>query len=185
MPKRRSKRFATAGRWLTHLRRQCGARLRRAWRAVRRWRRPVPLVVLVADPARRRVVERAVRHGLHQLERALRAPLPVELAILVQQVVATDRQLAGCYQVGHRADGSRFALVRLALQVNGKRLTTDELLAALAEQYVGLASRDSVSALVPIDLEPGPPAETRRITALRADPLAPHSIGAARGERLA
>ena len=59
------------------------------------------------------------------------------------------------------------------------------MLAGLAEQYVGLASRDSVSALVPIDFEPGPPAESRRLTALRPDPLASHPNGAARGERVA
>jgi hypothetical protein len=185
MPKRRPKRLADGRRWLIYLRSRWAAGLRRAWQAVCRWRRPVPVEVLVVDRTRRRMLEQELRRGLHRLQRALGAPLPAGLAIIVQQIIATDRQLPGCYQVGQRPDGSRFALVRLALQVNGRRLTTEELLAALAEQCIGLASRDSVSALVPIDFEPGPPAESRRLTTLRPDPLAPHPNGAARGQRVA
>jgi hypothetical protein len=130
-------------------------------------------------------VQRELRRGLHRLQRALGAPLPAGLAIVVQQVIATDRQLAGCYQVGHCSDGRRFALLRLALQVNGRRLTTDELLAALAEQCIGLATQESASMLVPIDFEPGRAAERPRLTALRPDPLGPHPTGAAHGERVA
>ncbi len=181
MSRRRSKRLAAGRRWLDAARSRWTAGLRRAWQAISRWRRAVPVEVLVADRTRRRILEQELRRGLHRLQRALGAPLPAELAIVVQQVITTDRQLAGCYQVGQHPDGCRFALVRLALQVNGRRLTTDELLAALAEQYVGLASRDSVSVLVPIDLEPGPPAESRRLTALRPDPLTPHPNGAPGG----
>ncbi len=184
MSRRRPRRFAVGRRWLIDLRSRCAAGLRRAWTAACRWPRPVPVEVLVADRTRRRLVERELRGGLHRLQRALDAPLPTGLAIVVQQVIATDRQLAGCYQVGQRSDGSCFALVRLALQVNGRRLTTDELLAALAEQYIGLVGRDSASVLVPIDFEPGPP-QAQRLTALRPDPLGPHPSGAARGERVA
>jgi hypothetical protein len=185
MSRRRSKRLAAGRRWLAAARSRCAAGLCRAWQAIWRWRRAVPVEVLVVDRTRRRMLEQELRRGLHRLQRAFGAPLPAGLAIVVQQVIATDRQLAGCYQVGQLPDGSRFALVRLALQVNSRRLSTDELLAALAEQYVGLASRDSMSAVVPIDFEPGPPAEARRLTALRPDPLAPHPNGAARGERVA
>ena len=185
MSRRRSKRLAAGMRWLAAARSRWAAGLRRAWQAIWRWRRAVPVEVLVVDRTRRRMLEQELRRGLRRLQRALGAPLPAGLAIVVQQIVATDRQLAGCYQVGQRSDGSRFALVRLALQVNGRWLTTDELLATLAEQYIGLASRDSVSALVPIEFEPGPPAESRRLTTLRPDPLAPHPNGAARSERVA
>ena len=75
--------------------------------------------------------------------------------------------------------------MRRALQVNGRRLSTEVLLAALAEQCVGLATLGSPSVLVPIDLEPGQPAEHRRLSALPPDPLAAHPIGAAHGERVA
>jgi hypothetical protein len=185
MSRRRSKRLVAGRRWLADARSRWAAGLRRAWQAICRWRRPVPVEVLIVDRTRRRMLEQELLRGLHRLQRVLGAPLPAGLAIVIQQVIATDRQLAGCYQVGQRPDGNRFALVRLALQVNGRRLTTDELLSALAEQYVGLAMRESAGALVPIDLEPGPPAESRRLTALRPDPLAPHSNSAACGERVA
>jgi hypothetical protein len=141
--------------------------------------------VLVSDRTRRRALERELRSGLRRLQRALGAPLAADLAVIVQQVITTERQLAGCYQLGTRRDGAQFALVRLALQVNGRRLSTDELLAALTEQLVGLATQGSPSVLVPIDFEPGQPAEARRLTALRADPLAPRPNGALRGERVA
>jgi hypothetical protein len=148
----------------------------------------VPVEVFVADVARRRVLERELRHALRRLQRALGAPLPAGLAVVVQQVIVADRQLAGCYQVGRRRDGTAFALVRLALQANGRRHSTDDLLAALAEQVVGLALQDGgPSVLVPVDLEapradphrghPGHPVAGRRVTALRPDPLSPGDGG--------
>ena len=185
MSKRHPNCLTRCGRWLAVARMRCVAGLGRAWRAIRRWRRPVPLEVLVADRTRRRALECELRRGLSQLQRAFGAPPPTELAVVVQQVIATDRQLAGCYQLGQRPDGTRFALVRLALQVNGRRLSTDELLAVLAEQCIGLATQQSASVLVPIDFEPAQPSDVRRLSALRPDPLAPDANGAAQRERVA
>ncbi|MGE3795881.1 MAG: hypothetical protein AB7I38_18415 [Dehalococcoidia bacterium] len=136
------------------------------------------------DRARRRAVEREVRRGLAHLRRVVGTTQPAELAVVVQQVITTDRQLAGCYQLGQRPDGSRFALVRLALQVNGRRLTTDELLAVLAEQCIGVLTQHSPSVLVPVELDPGP-TEPRRPAPLRPGPLAPHADGRATGDRSA
>jgi hypothetical protein len=165
----------------------------RRWRALRGRLRPVPVEVLVVDRARRRAVHRSVRRGLRRLRRVLGAPLPAGVAIVVQELVTpADRQLAGCYQQGQRPDGSRFALMRLALQVDGHRLTTDELLAVLAEQYIGLAMDQGggTSVLVPVELEPALPAqatdpvEVRRLQPRRPDPLAPRphrANGAAAG----
>jgi len=107
------------------------------------------------------------------------------LSVLVQQVIHTDRQLAGCYVLGQRADGSRFALVRLALQVDGHRLSTDELLAVLAEQLVGLATQQSSSVLVPIDLVPAPAPASRTARVLPPYPLAPNTNGTIRGPHAA
>lgn len=162
------------------------AALRRGWQALCRSRRPMRIEVLVTDHARRRTLERELRAGLRRLRRALGTPLPANLAVVVQQVIRTDRQLAGCYQVGPRQDGARFALIRLALQVNGRRLSTDELLAALAEQCIGLVIHDSGGpcVLVPVELEPAPPDEPSSRPRLRPDPLAPHANGGA-GERVA
>lgn len=187
MPKRHHNRFARCRRWLASLRTGCRRALRLGRLALGHRRRPVPVEVLIADRPRRRALERELRSALGQLQRALSAPLPSELAVVAQQVIATDRQLAGCYQLGQRPDGCRFALVRLALQVNGRRLSTDELLAALAEQCIGLAMHEAggPSMLMPIDLEPTQPAEVGRLMALRPDPLTPRPNRTGRGERVA
>jgi hypothetical protein len=145
----------------------------------------VPIEVLVSDRSRRRSLERELRWGLRRLRYALGEPLPAELTVLVQQVIRTDRQLAGCYVLGQRSDGSRFALVRLALQVDGHRLTTDDLLAVLAEQFVGIAIQQATSVLVPIDLAPAMTPASRGAPALRPDPLAPHPNGSSRGAQAA
>jgi hypothetical protein len=104
---------------------------------------------------------------------------------VVQHVIRTDRQLAGCCQVGQRPDGTRFAFIRLALQVNGRRVGTDELLAALAEQCIGLLTQanGATSLVVPVELEVEPAAGPHRLTALPPDPLMPHTNGSS--ERVA
>ncbi len=177
MSRRKQKRLTGLARGLSVL----GAALRCRIQSLRvsgRRRQQVRLEVLVADDRSRRTLESEVRKGLRRLERALgnTLPAPEHLAIVVQRVVKTDRQLAGCYQVGGRPDGSRFALIRLALEVNGQRLGVDYLLAALAEQYVGLVTQQSgsPSVLVPLELEPTPAAEASPRTTLRPDPLTAH-----------
>ena len=184
MSKRRPNRSSRWVRWLP----AAGRRLRPVLHLIRRaWRRHgrVPVAVVVADRAQRRSLERELRAALSRLERVLGRPWPADTAIIVQKVVCTDRQLAGCSQIGQRPDGARFVLIRLALQVNGRRLSTDELLAALVEQCVGVALRSGgPCVLVPFDLEPSEQTgRAGRPAALRPDPLAPDA-GAA-GERIA
>ncbi len=156
-------------------------------RALSRVRCPVPIEVLIADRAKRRNLERELRIGIRRLSRAVGAPFPAEAAVVVQQVLKPGRQLAGCYQLWQRPDGARCVLFRLALEVNGRHLATDELLAALAEQWIGLAIEQSAapSVLVPVEFDPAQPPETRRLTALRPDPLAPHPNGTRASERAA
>jgi hypothetical protein len=155
-------------RWARTTAHRSGAAAARAWCTIRTWpgwRRclpgpGVPLEILVADRARRRRrLARQVRTGLRQLRHVLGESFPQHVTVIVQQVVCpatTSRQLAGCSQVGQRADGTRFAHVRLALQVDGHELHADEVLAALAEQCVGLAAQQagSASVLIPIELTP-------------------------------
>ena len=161
--------------------------LLRGRQALDRLRRPVPVEVLIADRAKRRAIERELRHCLSRLGRALGGPLLMESAVVVQQVLKTDRQLAGCYQLWQRPDGARRVLFRLALEVNGRPLGPDELLAVLAEQWIGLAIEHSATpcVLVPVEFDSTQPPETRRLTALRPDPLAPHPNGTKAGERAA
>ena len=133
----------------------------------------IAVEVLLADRARRRAVERHVRATLCRLRRVLGSQFPSEAAVIVQQVVVTERQLAGCYQISHEHDGTRIALIRLALEVDGRPLTTDELLAVLAEQCIALAMQSAgPGLLVPIDLAPYRSDDPGRPPALRPDPLA-------------
>lgn len=156
---------------------RCVYAFRRALHRYRKRRRPVE--VLIAGPMRRRRLERALRQGLQRLERALGEAWSTEIAVIVQQVITTDHQLAGCYQIGQRPDGGCFALIRLALEVDGRQLSTDELLSVLAEAWIGIVTQQGggSSVLVPVELAPVQH-ETRNITTLRPDPLAPQPNGA-------
>ena len=89
----------------------------------------------------------------------------------------------GRYQTAWRQDGVRFALLRLALQVNGRELGADELLAVLAEQYIALTLEQSAgtSLLVPVELETPEIRPTGRITAFRPSPLTPSNNAANSG----
>jgi hypothetical protein len=146
--------------------------LRRAARSYLDQRRPVPMEVLVKSRARRRAIERDLQAGLHRLHRALGTQFPTGVAVLVQQVITTDRQLAGCYELARRPDGADLALIRLALQVDGRELAMDEMLSVLAEQCIGLAVHQAGAGgvLIPVELEPGRRHEGDR---LRPDPLRP------------
>ncbi len=164
-------------------------RLGAFWSRVR-YRRGIRVEVLVSDERVRRSLEDEVQRTLRRLERVLGNPFPDRghLAIVVQGVIRTDRQLAGCYQLGEKADGTRFALVRLALRVNGRKLDLDEVLEALAEQWIALAIQQSQkpSVLVPLDLEPPEASPANKpLSALRPDPLGAHSNGSigANGQR--
>ncbi len=160
--------------------------VRRRWRPVRTWvaamvtqvrrrlqRRTLPVVVLVADKVQRCALERQLGAGLRQLERVAGLPRDTHVAVIVQHTLMTDHQLAGCYQVGQRDDGQPFALIRVALQVNGRVLSADELLAVLAEQWIGLTTQQGggLSVIVPIDLDSGLTKAASRV--VPRDPLAP------------
>ena len=157
-------------RWLTQL--------RVWWQRLRRRLRPVPIVVMVANPIERATLEREVRSGLRCLERVLGYAAFTNLTVVVQHSIHLDHPVAGCTHVGQRADGSPFALVRLALRVDGRDLSLDEVLAILTEQCIGLAIQQAggMSVVVPVEWaataapSSGPPPTAR-------DPLAPSPNG--------
>ena len=136
----------------------------------------VPIEVVIADDTRRRALKRELAGGVHRLQRIFGAALPTDVVVVAQQLIAKDRQPAGCFQVGMRQDGSRYAVIRLALQANGKRLSIDEVLAALTEQCIGILAQDARSVVVPIEFDADGGAGLP--TELPGDPLAP--AGAAR-----
>jgi len=122
--------------------------LLRVWRFVIRGRGPA-VEVLVTDSARRRVIERELRGQLRRLRHALGTDLPVD-AIVVQQVVpgeSANQERAGSTQATTRSDGRRRTVMLLALQANGRRLSTDEVLAALAIQAMTLVGQAGTAEL--------------------------------------
>lgn len=168
--------LALAFAWLRTAATRLAHQARRLWRRFRRRRGSVAVEVLIVDRARRRGLQREIEMALSRLQHALGGSLLADVSVIVQQVIVTDHQVAGCCQVGQRPDGDPFALVRLALQVNSHVLTIDELLAVLAEQCIGLATRQGVSVIIPVELEPTA-ANGDTPTALTRDPLAPHPNG--------
>ena len=159
------------------------ARVRRIWQAmsaaaclVRRHLplpRRIPIEVVLVDKTRRRSLKRELVRTVRRLHKVFGELLPADIVVVVQQAIPAERELAGCCQLTQRPDHGRFALIRLALQVNGRRLSTDEVLAALTEQCVGLALQQApgIDIRVPIRLEPGEGSERR--TAFPPDPLRP------------
>jgi hypothetical protein len=139
---------------LAALTRRTIAALRHAWRT--HHADSVPIQVLLVDGRRRRAVERDLAAGLRRIRRALGRPLPDGLAVLVQDVLHGGSS-AGCHARGADADGRPLALVRLALRIDGRAVTRDELLAALAEQVLALALSGAESA-GPLAPDPAPEA---------------------------
>ena len=159
--------------------------VRGAVRAYRERRRTAPIEVLVKHRAHRRAIERDLRSGLRRLKRALGEQFPVGVTVVVQQVICAERQLAGCYQLAHSPDGPGFALIRLALQVDGRQLPTDEILSILAEQCIGLAVQQSGArgVLVPIELDAVRRTHDGRRDELRPDPLGPAPVLSGAGDK--
>ena len=114
-------------------------------------RRHLCIEVLVVDRGRRRRIVGQVRAAVRQLRRAA-ATAPVTGIVVCERVAASGRDLAGATHVCRRADGGQTALIRLALTANGRRRRDDEVLAVLAEQWLGLAQQEGASVLVPIEL---------------------------------
>jgi hypothetical protein len=153
-----------------------GAALRGAWRALL-GRPATPIEVLVVDRARRRSVERSLGARLRRLERLLPPDPPARVVVVVQQTIGDEQPAAGRVDVAKRSGGTRCALVRLALQVDGRRLMTDEILAALCDQWVALGQ--TAVEPTPVEPRPRPPAETAHLAAFRPDPLVPVANGPA------
>jgi len=113
--------------------------------------------VVIIDGRRRQA--RRLRDGLGRAARgyanALGVELPSNLVVVAQRVVHEAGQLNGLFQAFQGEDGMQRHVILLALSVNGRQVSEDELLAALRagltralEDVIGKAVRS-----VPIDLE--------------------------------
>lgn len=125
------------------------------WRAVVGRLRPAPTVIV--DVRRRQAgrLRREVARAARTYARALGAEIPPRLLVVVQRVVYEGRQLNGLLQAFDAPNGSRRYVLHLALSINGRQVSEDELLAALRHQLAHVLE-DAVGkpALnVPLDLE--------------------------------
>lgn len=98
---------------------------------------PVPMEVLLADWRCRAAVRRQLGAGLRRLRRLVRGRIVSGVALLIVEWLP-DGSRANCQPVRRRGDGGNGQLITVALTVGERRQTADELLAALAEQYLAL-----------------------------------------------
>ena len=126
------------------------------WRAaVRRLRRPGPMIIVDVRRRQARRLRREVARAARTYARALGAEVPPRLLVVVQRVVYEGRQLNGLLQAFDTPDGSRRYVLHLALSINGRQVSEDELLAALRHQLARVLE-DAVgkpALSVPLDLE--------------------------------
>lgn len=120
----------------------------------RLWRRG-PTVIIDARRRQARRLRREIARAARTYARALGAELPPGLLVVVQRVVHDGRQLNGLLQAFEGDDANRRYVVQLALSVNGRQVSEDELLAALRHQLTR-ALEDTIGKPVlnvPLDLE--------------------------------
>lgn len=124
-----------AGTWFTIHRHD----LLGAWRLGRQ-HRPPPIEVLVGDHRQRRDLERALRAAIQQLDGANGVAAPAS-ALVVQRIVWDGwggdggRQIYGCARRPARFAADPRPRFCLALEVDGRALPFDEILATLAELW--------------------------------------------------
>jgi len=99
----------------------------------------IPVEVLVGNRQQQRALRRSLVHGVRRLCVLFGGDLPADL-VVVQEVLDVGKA-RGCHCTVRRPDGSSATVIRLALHVEGRRMTTDELLAALADQCLVLLAR--------------------------------------------
>jgi hypothetical protein len=107
-----------------------------AWRELRPV--PFPVVVLAGNHRMRRRWRRRLGDAVRRLQRLVGPPPGADLALLLVESLP-EGQRAACVAIRRRSDGQTVRLLCLALSVPERRLTPDEVLAALAEQYLACA----------------------------------------------
>jgi hypothetical protein len=161
MLKTRSAATALARRLLA-ARTRAGRAVAAGWRRLRAVAcpdRPPPVCVeaLLYGRRERRAMQHALTGAVRQLRRVAAVPAPHTVAVIVQQslpAATPGHPLAACTEVRSQPDGGRLALIRLAAEPGGYRLRPDDVLAALAEQWLALAAdlAGGTRVLVPLEL---------------------------------
>ncbi len=127
----------------------------RCWLSLlNRFRGRGPIVIVDAGWRQPRHLRSLLVRAANSYASALGTELPRGLRVLVQQVVYEDRQLNALLQSCDGGDGRRY-IIYLALSVNGRQVSEEELLAALRYQ-LNKVLEDRVGKPVvnlPLDLE--------------------------------
>lgn len=122
------------------------------------WRRLRPLGPSVIVDARRRQAGKlraAVRRVAREYARGVGVELTRDLLLVVQKVVHNERQLNALLQAFDGPADRRRYVIYLALSVNGRTVTEDELLSALRHQMAQVLGDATGKPVlnVPLDLE--------------------------------
>lgn len=113
----------------------CAETVATSWRvAARRLCRPGPTVIVDVRRRHARGLRREVARAARTYAGALGAEMPPRLLVVVQRVVYEGRQLNALLQAFDARDGSRRYVLHLALFVNGRQVSEEQLLAALRHQ---------------------------------------------------
>jgi hypothetical protein len=142
--------------WAGRIGRACLAAATACGAAVKRgFRRRGPIVIVDGRRQQGRRLRREVARAARTYARALGVELPPGLLVVVQRVVHEGRQLNGLLQAFDTSNGDRRYVAHLALSVNGRQVSDEELLAALRHQLARVL-QDIVGEPmlnVPLDLE--------------------------------
>lgn len=135
-----------------------------AWQELRP--APFPVAVLAGNLTTRRRWRRLLGNTVRRLQRLVGPPPGADLALLLVEWLP-EGQRATCVAIRRRSDGQTVRLLCLAHSVPERRLTPDEVLAALAEQYLACAQiAKARTARVPI---PTPTPAADQLGALLTD----------------
>ncbi len=141
-------------------------------RLYRRLRGRRPAVIVDARPREAWPLRRLIRRTARAYAKALATSMPEHLAIIAQRFVFDGPQVSGLLQA-FEADGRRRYVIQLALSVDGRDVSNDELVAALRFQLAA-AMADTIGEPVlsiALDLErTTPPRTGGSIVELRHQP---------------
>ncbi len=114
-------------------------------------------VTVIVDGRRRQAskLRRQLLGAIRVYGRALGTQLPAGLTVVVQRVVYDGRQLNGLLQAFETSEGDKRYLICLALSVNGRQVSDEELLAAVRHQLQRVIEDQTGKPVlnVPLDLE--------------------------------
>lgn len=174
--RRRSRKQRRLRRWSTncaaHARSSITSSRARIGRLYRTLRGQRQAIIVDARPREAWQLRRLIRRTARTYAKALGTPMPEHLAIIAQRFVFDGHQVSGLLQA-FEVEGRRRYVIQLALSVDGRDVSNDELVAALRFQLAA-AVADTLGEpvlTIALDLERTlPPGTSGSIVELRPQP---------------